>query len=52
MRLSGFIGCPADSCQVVKEVADYISPIRGGDGVVRDVKCEIKCVVDIGITRV
>ncbi len=37
MRLSGFIGCPADSCQEVKEVADYISPMRGGDGVVRDV---------------
>ena len=37
MTLSGYIGCPADACKEVKEIADYISPIKGGHGVARDV---------------
>lgn len=37
MKLCGFIGCPADSCLEVKNVANYISPIKGGYGAVRDV---------------
>lgn len=37
MRLTGFIGCPADSCKEVMRIADYISPIKGGYGAVRDV---------------
>ena len=37
MKLCGFIGCPGDSCQEVKEISDYISPLCGGHGVVRDV---------------
>lgn len=37
MKLCGFIGCPADSCLEVKDVANYISPIKGGCGAVRDV---------------
>lgn len=37
MSLAGFIGCPKDSCVEIKELADYISPIKGGHGAVRDV---------------
>lgn len=37
MRLVGFVACPADSCQEVIEMADYISGFNGGCGVVRDV---------------
>lgn len=37
MRLAGFVGCPADSCVEVKERADYVSPVKGGYGAVRDV---------------
>lgn len=37
MRLAGFIGCPTDSCKEIKEVADYVSPIKGGYGAVRDI---------------
>lgn len=37
MELCGFIGCPADSCSEVLDVANYISNICGGHGAVRDV---------------
>ena len=37
MQLAGFIACPADSCQEVMRIADYVSPIKGGYGAVRDV---------------
>lgn len=37
MALAGFVACPADSCEEVKEVADYISTVVGGGGVVQDV---------------
>ena len=37
MMYAGFIGCPQDSCSEVKEIADYVSPIRGGYGAGRDV---------------
>jgi 3-deoxy-D-manno-octulosonate 8-phosphate phosphatase (KDO 8-P phosphatase) len=36
MRLCGFVGCPADACKEVKTLADYVSPINGGHGAVRD----------------
>jgi 3-deoxy-D-manno-octulosonate 8-phosphate phosphatase (KDO 8-P phosphatase) len=36
MRLCGFVGCPADACKEVKSIADYISPVNGGSGAVRD----------------
>ena len=36
MRLCGFVGCPADACKEVKSIADYISPVSGGHGAVRD----------------
>ena len=37
MSLVGFIGCPADSCKEILEIADYVSKCRGGQGAVRDV---------------
>ena len=37
MKLCGFVGCPGDSCQEVKKLANYISPINGGYGAVRDI---------------
>lgn len=37
MRLAGFVGCPADSCQEVIDIADYVSKMNGGHGAVRDV---------------
>lgn len=37
MTLVGYVGCPADSCQEIKEIADYVSPIEGGHGAVRDI---------------
>ena len=37
MKLCGFVGCPADACEEVKEHADYVSGIKGGYGAVRDI---------------
>lgn len=37
MRISGTVGCPADACEEVKEIADYISKYKGGYGAVRDI---------------
>ncbi len=37
MKLTGFVGCPFDSCEEVKSIADYVSPVKGGDGAVRDI---------------
>lgn len=37
MSLCGFVGCPADACEEVKEKADYVSDIKGGYGAVRDI---------------
>lgn len=37
MRWSGLSVCPADAVEEIKEVSDFISPIAGGKGVVRDV---------------
>ncbi len=37
MKLCGFIACPADACDEVKAIADYVSCLDGGRGVVRDV---------------
>lgn len=37
MKLVGYVGCPADSCKEIKTIADYISPVKGGYGAVRDV---------------
>lgn len=37
MKLCGFVGCPADACIEVKNIANYISGVNGGYGAVRDV---------------
>lgn len=37
MQLCGFVGCPKDSCKEVLDIADYVSPICGGRGAMRDV---------------
>lgn len=37
MQLAGFVGCPADSCSEIKEIADYVSKVNGGQGAVRDI---------------
>ena len=37
MKISGISGCPPNSVAEVKEISDYIAPIYGGKGAVRDV---------------
>ena len=37
MELVGFVGCPSDSCDEIKKIADYVSGVAGGHGAVRDV---------------
>lgn len=36
MRECGLVGCPADSCQQVKEISHYICDKKGGEGAVRE----------------
>lgn len=36
MELCGVKGCPADAVREVKEIADYVSCKKGGEGAVRD----------------
>ncbi len=31
----GLVGAPADACAQVREVADYVAPMKGGEGAVR-----------------
>jgi len=37
MRSVGIKACPADAVEEIKQLADYISPLCGGKGAVRDV---------------
>lgn len=37
MRLAGIKACPADSCEEIKEIADYVSTVNGGHGAVREI---------------
>lgn len=37
MRISGISACPENSVAEVKLISDYISPLQGGKGAVRDV---------------
>lgn len=37
MQLCGFTGCPADACTEIKEYADYVASVKGGEGAVRDI---------------
>ena len=31
----GIIGCPADAVDEVRDIADFVSPYKGGEGAVR-----------------
>ena len=37
MQLVGIRTCPADACNEIKAIASYLSPLKGGQGCVRDV---------------
>lgn len=37
MQMCGYIGCPSDSCIEIRNIADYVSPVKGGNGAVRDI---------------
>lgn len=37
MKMSGFACCPADAVPEIKVICKYISPLKGGEGCVRDV---------------
>lgn len=37
MSLASYIGCPADACLEIRNIANYVSPLNGGAGAVRDV---------------
>lgn len=37
MQLVGLPVAPADACQEIKDLSVYISPVKGGEGVARDV---------------
>ena len=37
MGMCGFVACPSDACAEVKEIANYVSDIKGGNGAVRNV---------------
>ena len=32
-----YIGCPENSCREIKDIANYVSHRRGGEGAVRDI---------------
>ena len=37
LKVAGVKACPADAAAEIKEIADYISPLKGGECCVRDV---------------
>ena len=37
MQMAGFACCPADAVLEIKKISSYISPLKGGEGCVRDV---------------
>ena len=37
MKFAGFVACPSDSSLEIVEIADYVSPVKGGYGVITDV---------------
>lgn len=41
MSLAGFIGCPKDSCEEIRKIADFVSEYGGGYGAVRDIICHV-----------
>lgn len=36
MQYTGFVACPCDAAEEVKQIADYICKTRGGSGVMRE----------------
>lgn len=36
MKLCGVTSCPTDAVQAIRDIATYVSPIKGGDGAARD----------------
>ena len=36
MKLAGFVGCPGDACDEIRQMADYIAEAYGGHGAVRE----------------
>lgn len=37
MKRAGFAGCPADACEEVRMICDYVSSVQAGHGAVRDI---------------
>lgn len=37
MKLCGYIACPADACEEIRCISDYVSSVNGGHGAVRDI---------------
>jgi 3-deoxy-D-manno-octulosonate 8-phosphate phosphatase (KDO 8-P phosphatase) len=37
MKISGFAACPSDAAVEIRQLAHYISPVKGGEGCVRDI---------------
>lgn len=37
MKKAGYAGCPADACEEIKEICDYVASVNGGQGAVRDI---------------
>lgn len=46
MKKVGIATCPADSAEEIKSISDYISPLKGGDGCVRDVVEQVMKIQD------
>ena len=36
MKLCGFVACPADACEEIRQISDYIAESIGGHGAVRE----------------
>ena len=37
MEVCGFRACPKNACEEIRELVDYVSDVRGGEGAVRDI---------------
>lgn len=37
MRFAGLAACPADAVAEIKEISAYVSPVKGGEGCVREI---------------
>lgn len=41
ISLAGFVACPSDACDEIKNNSSYISSKKGGEGAVRDIVCHV-----------